>query len=277
MMREIKVKTENKNILRYCTVIGVLVIVIAGLCAYIFIDFKADGAAVKSRTAFAEAGLKGTARVLEDDIAAGDMMLAYHHAAEAADYAEEAGEEGAAVMFDKIAASILGGTLDGKVTAAIDGFIVSGLVPEEIPMHETAEERAAPVSAEAYESARECAAKFFGGGMLTKGDRLQNGKILFSVSNAYAVIDGDKCVPVEAAISLGEGDAVLGESECVSAAVKFIADFFPDEMSRSVKIKKTESVGLCRADVYAEAGGVDMCITVRRDSGRVVRFVSGAK
>ena len=104
-----------------------------------------------------------------------------------------------------------------------------------------------------------------------------NGDILFSVSNAYAVIDGQRCVPIEAAISLEEGEALIGEDRCVAQAMKFISDFFPKEVSRSAVVKRVDSSDVGRTDVYAEACGVSMCITVRRDTGRVVRFVSNAR
>lgn len=268
---------EKSGKLKYIAAIGVLTLVIIGLCAYIFIDFRADSEAERSGVALARAGMNGSARGLNDDISAGDMTLAYHHASEAAEYAELCGETDACGMFRSIASSIRNGSLDTNVTAVIDDFLVSGLMPDEIPFFETEGEEVSAVSAEVYSKAKECASRFFGGAVLTGGQQNLNGEILFSVSNAYAVIDGEKCVPVEAAISLDEGNATLGQDECVGAAMKFISDFFPSEIAASARINRVEPSGGCRADVYAESCGVEMQMTVRRDTGRVVRFVSRVK
>lgn len=268
---------EKTREYRLFAVIGVLALIIAGLCLYVFIDFQTDNKAQRAREMLMEAGMNGSARALSDDIASGDMMLAYHHAAEAAEYASLAGESEAAELFGEISSEIRRGTLDENVTAVIDDFVASGLLPDEIPLVETELKEPVTVSSETYSDAQDCAARFFGGAVMTKGQLRANGDILFSVSNAYAVIDGQRCVPIEAAISLEVGEALIGEDRCVAQAMKFISDFFPKEVSRSAVVKRVDSSDVGRTDVYADACGVQMCITVRRDTGRVVRFVSSAR
>ena len=277
LMRECAPQMEKTRKYGLCAAVAVLALIAAGLCAYVFIDFRLDGEARQSQMLIAEAGEKSSARALADDLGGGDMMLAYHHALKAAEYAHLAGNDSAARMFEQISADVRGGKVDGSASDAITGYLDG----------ETAEYGAArggengvsgeaeAVSADVYGMAEEMARRFFGG-VMTKGERIPNGNILFSVANAYAVIDGTQCVPIEAAVSLGEGEARYGRDACVRAALGFIGDFFPEEVSRAVKIISADE-GSTRTDVYAESGGVQMCITVRRDTGRVVRFVSGAR
>ena len=267
---------KNKNLNKTVTAI-IIGLVIVGLCAYIFVDFRMDNIAAESARLACVAGMNGCARSLSDDLVAGDMTLAYHHAAEAADYAYRAGQNEPAVMFSRISASILDGTVDGTAVAEIDGFLVSGLVGEDIAKSDySAAEEFSPVSSVMYENAREVAGKFFGSGMLLRGEQISNKAILFSVSNAYAVIDGEKCVPIEAAISLEEGEPVLAESDCVNAAKRFLSDFFPADISEKATVTGVSSdMGGKRTNVTFSSSGVIMTVTVRRDSGRVVRFVSG--
>lgn len=257
--------------------VGAFALITAGLIAYVMIDFRADSDAARADRLLAETGLNGTARVLSEDIAEGDMMLAYHHASEAAEYARLAGNAGAAELFGEITDEIREGRLEPRMAAAVDGFVASGVLPDEMPFFEYEPVDTAAVSVDVYEAAEECAERFFGGAIMTRGQRLSNGEILFSSSNAYAVIDGQRCVPIEACISLDAGGARIGAQECAARAMEFIADFFPESVSRSAVVTRVDMSDGRRADVYAQAAGASMCVTVRRDTGRVVRFVNGAR
>ena len=266
--------TENKRIFDLTAFIAVLVLIIIGLGAYIFIDFRTDYIAARSEQMMESAGMNGSARCLVDDINSGDSVMAYHHASEAAVHAYRAGDKKAGAMFDEISEAIIDGRSVGGVAAQIDGFLACGEVPEKLVI---GEKESVATMATSY-SASEAAGKFFGTPVLVKGEKLTNGRILFSVSNAYAVIDEDKCVPIEAAISLPEGEGVLGASECVSSAMKFLAEFFPAEVVNSSFVTDVSSSnGGKRADVSFESAAMTMTVTVRRDTGRVVRFVSDRK
>ena len=266
---------EKRKVNDLIAAITVLSLIILGLCAYIFVDFRVDEIAAESELMMNRTGMNGCARVLLNDISDGDMMLAYHHAASAAEYAYRAGESDSAEMFDKISASVLSGDISPNIAAEIDGFLASGTVPEQIPYFEADGEKAVPVSADAYKAAEKTAEKFFGSAIMSKGEQLSNGAILFSVSNAYAVIDGEKCVPIEAVISLPAEDGVMTGGECVTAALKFLSDFFPKDVSSSASVVDvTTEPGGKRTNVSFVSAEVNMTVTVRRDTGRVVRFVS---
>lgn len=267
---EKKTKTER---VRISVVLGVLCLVLVGLCAYVYVDFMLDSRALESRKMLLRTGMTGSARAVVEDIDAGNMILAYHHAAEASEYAALLGEVGGERMFSEISSSILDGTLDPAVTADIDGFVVSGLVPEKIPLVEGEVAEEIPTAAQSYADAAKCAERFFGGAVVADGVRCPSGDILFSVSNAYALIDSEQLIPIEAAISLDEGSGTMSDSECVSAAMKFVADFFPREVMASANIVGVKSAD-GKAEVTARLDDKIMTFTVRRDSGRVVRFIS---
>lgn len=274
MEKNEKIKKITKiEYVRFAAIIGVLCLILLGLCAYIFVDFRLDSRAAESRKMLLRTGMTGSARAVSEDIGSGNMILAYHHAAEASEYAALLGDDGGERMFREISSAILDGTLDAGVTADIDGFVVSGVVPEKIPLTESETDRGVPTSVQAYGDAAKCAERFFGGAVVAEGVRCPSGDILFSVSNAYALIDGNQMIPIEAAISLDEGSGTMSDGECAASAMKFVADFFPREVSAHANIIEVRDAD-GKAEITAQIEDKIMTFTVRRDSGRVVRFIS---
>lgn len=267
---------EKRRINALIALVAVMSAIIAGLCFYVAVDFGSDIKKAKSAHDADVAGLDGCARLLSEEIVSGDTVSAYHHASEAAEYAYRAGENAAGEMFEEISSAILAGCVNDTVAAQIDGFIASGAVPEKLAFSPESMSDSVSIPSSVYISARECADRFFGAPVMKKGEVLQNGYILFSLSNAYAVIDGEKCVPIEAAISLEEDTGTLTDGECVTAAVKFLSDFFPPDFSRQASVTGiTNDQNGKRSDISLISSGIPMIVTVRRDTGRVVRFIGG--
>ena len=263
---------EKRTFYNLIGVIAVLSLVIIGLSAYVFIDFRTDSLAADAEKAAEVAGMDGSARFLRDDILAGDKVLAYHHASEAAEHAYRFGDSAGGIFFDEIASAISDGKNVSGVAAQLDGFLAGGVIPSRLAVAEESVETIAHVD----DGTRAVAEKFFGVPVLHKGETLSNGAVLYSRSNAYAVIDGDKCVPIEAAVSLPEGEGVLTDAECVTAAMKFLADFFPTEVVNGAAVTSLSNEnGGRRCTVGIRSGALDMTVTVRRDTGRVVRFIGG--
>ena len=265
----------EKKIMNLSAVIAVMSLVIFGLTAYVYIDFSTDAAAAESLRLIERAEEDGCARFLSADIVDGDMIRAYHHAEDAARHAVLAGDDESAAMFGEISAAIISGKNVSGVAAQIDGFIASGEVPERLMITEAV---APVVSFSAGEDAASVAARFFGLNVLNSGEKLKNGAVLFSRSNAYAVIDEKTCIPIEGAVSLPEGDGTMTDGECIAAAKRFLSDFFPDETVSATAVANAERErGGRRMSVSFSSPALDITVTVRCDTGRVVRFVSNPK
>lgn len=257
---------ERKENGKFYAAIGALAVALAALGAYVIVDHAAEKKAQTAREELYASGLESSIAAMNNDLAAGRMILAYYHAREAEDYAGRLGDDAHARRLSEISSQILDG---GQGAREQIGDQPTG--------EDADDEEAEAVSADVPEEAEKCASRFFGGDVITVGRRRENGDILFSRSNAYAIIDGETCVPIEAAISLDSGEPSLSDGECVSSALKFVRDFFPEEVYASAGVSDVRLEDEHRLGVTVDAAGIEMKITVRRDSGRVVRFVSTAR
>ena len=82
-------------------------------------------------------------------------------------------------------------------------------------------------------------------------------------------------MPVEAAISLETGEAIMTDEQCKAAADSFLSEFFPASTADTASYQILNTTGdesICT--VGYTCGGKQVIVAVSRDSGRVVRFIS---
>ncbi len=262
---------------------GAVLCVVIGLLAVIYFDLRGDAVVEESMREFYKTEMYSAAGYFIDDIESGNMTLAYHHSKYAADYASQCGLKEAALMFDSISGRVLAGDMSDDMAEQVREYISTGTVPEgsivgNIAISSGLDRRIdlpASVTVERYEAAKNSADKIFGGSnVIRRGARTQNGELLFTCNNAYALIDERTAVPIEAAISLEVGEVTMTAEECTAAAEEFLLDFFPEEM---VKTATVENVAFDRHNgIYSisyTCGVKQISVTVRGDNGRVVRFI----
>ena len=101
-----------------------------------------------------------------------------------------------------------------------------------------------------------------------------DGDIVYTCSNAYAVIDSRSGVPREAVISLERAEKRLDVKACAEYALRFIGDFFIDDISSSAKIASVTAddyAGTFVFDIHCRDRSIKAA--VRRDNGRLAYFL----
>lgn len=258
--------------------------VIIGLLAVIYFDTRGDKLFEASMKDYYKTEMYSAAEYFIDDIENGNITLAYHHSKYASDHASQCGMTEAALMFGNMANRVLSGDMGMDMAEQVKNYVESGTVPPDTATGNIAMGRisgqwtALPVSVskERYTAAKNTAERIFGGNHLIKrGERTKNGELLFTCSNAYALVDERTAMPVEAAISLETGEALMTDEQCKAAADSFLSEFFSsatvDEASgQTLNTFGDESI----CTVGYTCGGKQVIVEVSRDSGRVVRFIS---
>lgn len=262
---------------------AVLLIALVSLSVFLFFSFRAEAEISASTTMLDRAELRSMAENLQSALNAGDGRLSYHYAASAAEKASRAGDHDAAALFRRMADSLL--AEDGAVTAmqqALEQYLESGEAPDFSTITDASDEKfmsdedVHPVSAYSIEIAEKCLERMFGNhNTLRRGMKSRNGELLFSCSNAYAVIDERTGLPIEAAISLSPAEIRLTADECVDSAMMFLEEFFPGDIAASTdvrNIKADNSAGTF--EIYCVSQNRQLVLSVRRDNGRVARLMA---
>lgn len=279
-----------KNFLaRHLTVLAVcaavLLLTSISLCSYIYLDFRADDAAVQVQTHLDETLFKTSVRRLEAALTEEDTMSSYHFALTAADHAAAAGYGDDAAFFRKISTGIADGAKNvSEIAAAVNLYLETGEFPEEFtvlyhtanPAEDTADSEPASVSAFRERAAGECAAGVTGAdGILRPAEKTRTGEFVYTCRNAYAVIDARSGMPVEAGVSLRPGENHLTEADCVRYADEFLHTYFPPDIVRSaVLVSAAPDTDSGTYDFTYRSTGREIRLSVKRDSGRVVRLVA---
>lgn len=277
-------KFAENNALRILYAALVLALTVVSLSVFIFLAFRAEQDRISSETMLYRAEIVNSAENLRSALYADDERLSYHYAASAADRASLAGDVAAAKMFRSMADSLLADSeADSAVTEAVEQYLASGQTQfEYVNEAEGAdgeddlsdEEEARPVSAYSEEIAQKCLDRVFGNhNTLRLGMKNRNGQLVYSCSNAYAVIDERTGLPMEFAISLSPAEKRLTADECVQCAMVFLEEYFPRELAESAEVRRIEaddSTGTF--EVYCVSRGRQLVMSVRRDTGRVARF-----
>ncbi|MBQ4354600.1 MAG: hypothetical protein IJC71_06870 [Clostridia bacterium] len=257
---------------------GVLLLAILALSVFLFFSFRADQRMRESSAMLSRAEYESSLENFQKALDSGDDRLIYHCAQKAAETAASAGERNAASVFRYAAGEILRGTEQiPMIRQTVDAFFVNGTMPhQEIRTEEENDDEAKAVVSWRVENAEKCVSRLFGEhNSLRRGAKSRNGELLYSCSNAYAVIDARTGLPVEAAISMPPAEQILGADACVNSALRFLGDFFPDEVAASASVRgiSADSVSGTFAVTLTAAGRM-MTVSVRRDNGKVVQLTT---
>lgn len=263
----------------------VLALTVISLSVYLFFSFRVEQDRRESEDLLYRAEIVNTAENLKSALEAEDERLSYHYAASAADRASLAGDHDAAVMFRGMADSLLldNGT-SSAVKQAVEQYLASGTTEFDFTSEDAGadltegefmnDDDVRPVSAYAVETAEKCLERVFGNhNTLRRGMKSRNGELLFSCSNAYAVIDERTGLPVEFAISLTPAEMRLTADECVQYALDFLEEYFPSDLAESADVRKIEADDSAGTfEIYCVSKNRQLVMSVRRDTGRVARF-----
>lgn len=258
---------------------GVLIISLLSLCVFIFFAFRADANARASAAMLRQAELENTVENLKESLDARDERLAYHYAASAAETAASAGEHDAAVLFRRMADALLGSSdAMPAMRQTLENYLLRGEIPESFYKAEEAdgEEEIQSVSSYRLDNAEKCVSRLFGeNNTLRRGMKSRNGELVFSCSNAYAVIDEKTGLPVEAAISLAPAEKRLDADACVHYALRFLEDYFPKEIASNASVRNIAEDSIAGTfEISVISCGRGMILSVRRDNGRVARLTA---
>lgn len=249
------------------------VLVIIGLCGWIYLDFVGDG----RRDEWYRTEADSAAYRLLDSLEAGDAILSYHYARQVHDNAAGAGEQDAAHTFAGLSETIrITGITEDMRTTVAEYLRHGGDEQEEtetafdLPVEaDEPDEVAAIRRNDALAAAEEIMGT---SGILTMAVACRDGEFLFSCRNAYAVIDEKTSLPVEVGISLPAGNSGnrLTPEECREAADRFLMRYFPSAQAEAVRVYP-------EGDAVAVEYFIDgraVTASVRRDTGKIVRYVA---
>jgi len=279
-----------KNFLsRYGTAVfvtaAVLFLTVCSLSTYIYLDFRADDAAAFSRDHLHETLFKTNVRRLGAALSEENRMSSYHFALTAAENAASAGRGDDASFFRKISTGIADGAQNmTEIASAVAVYLDTGEVPEEFSIlyhddedtGDLMESEPASVSYFRKRAADECAASVIGAdGILRFAEKSPAGEFVYTCRNAYAVVDARSGFPLEAGISIAPGENLLDEAACVGAAHDFICEYFPPDIARAANlIFAVPDVSAGTYDITYRSGGREIRLSVKRDSGRIVRLIA---
>ena len=266
--------------------VTVLFLAVCSLCAYLYLDFRADSAAAESQEYLYETLFRTSVRRLEAALNEENRMTSYHFALTAAENAASAGRGTEASFFRKISTGIADGAENmNEIAEAVVDYMETGTVPEGFSiLYETSEESVedlldsepASVSYFRRQAAEECAASVTGAdGILRPAEKSRAGEFVYTCRNAYAVVDARSGSPIEAGVSMAPGEVRLSEAECAGYAQDFLREYFPPDIARAaVLISAVPEAGSGTYEFTYRSGGREIKLAVRRDTGRIVRLVA---
>lgn len=267
----------------------ILALTLISLSFFVFFTFCAEQEREESTEMLYRVGISNTAENLKNALEADDGRSSYHYAASAAEQASVAGDHDTAVMFRRMADLLLGDAVaDSTILNAVEQYLLKGEAVELETMTEASESTMPgvgfmndkdvhPVSSYNVENAKKCLDSVFGNhNTLRRGMKSKNGELVFSCSNAYAVIDARTGVPIELAISLSPAEIKLNADECVSSALDFLTEYFPMDIVNSADLRRIEADDVAGTfEICCVSKGRRFTMSVRRDTGRVARFIVG--
>lgn len=264
---------------------AVLFLSVCSLCAFIYLDFRADDAAAQMQSHLYETLFRTNLRRLEAALNEENTLSSYHFALTAAENAASAGYGDDAAFFRKISAGISDGAQNiSEIADAVTGYLETGEFPENFTIlyHEGDREEnhmdsePASVSYFRERAAEECAAGVTGAdGILRPAEKSYPGEFVYTCRNAYAVIDARSGTPVEAGVSLVPGEPRLDEAACVGYAEEFLHDYFPPDIVRAaVLVSAVPDNDNAVYDLTYRSKDREIRLSVKRDSGRVVRLIA---
>lgn len=267
-MRNFSEKHAGGLLISLCAALTVII----GLCGWIYLDFRGD----ENRELLYRTEAETAAQKLMDALDDGDVILAYHYAQLVREHAAKAGERGAAHTFAGLSETIRITGITEEVRAAAENGLNGGFTEEEngnsvIPEVPYEPEEVAVIR---QNDALAAAEEIMGvSGLLTQAVRCRAGEFLFTCRNAYAVIDEKTALPVEIGISLPPSENHrLTPEECEACADAFLHRYFPSVSE--VRASRVYPAGDGTLTVEYRIGGRIVAASVRRDSGRIVRYVA---
>lgn len=279
-----------KNFLSRCgtavlVTAAVLFFAVCSLSAYIYADFRADDAAARSQEHLYDTMFRTNVRRLSAALSEENRMTSYHFALTAAENAASAGHGDDASFFRKISTGIADGAQNmSGIAVTVEEYLASGTVPEEFSiLYDTSADEedlmaGEPASVSSFRkwAADECAASVTGAdGILRTAEKSKTGEFVYTCRNAYAVVDARSGSPVEAGVSIVPGENRLDETACVGFAQDFIREYFPPDIARAANlVSAVPDIAAGTYDLTYRSGAREIRLSVKRDSGRVVRLVA---
>ena len=264
---------------------AVLFLTVCSLCAYIYVDFRADDTAAVMQSYLHETLFKTNVRRLGAALVEENSITSYYFALTAAENAASAGYGDDASFFRKISTGIADGAQNmTEIAEAVNGYLETGEFPENFSILYHIEEPAenplawepASVSYFRERAAEECAASVTGaGGILHSAEKTKAGEFIYTCRNAYAVVDARSGTPLEAAVSIASGEPRLDETACVGYADTFLRQYFPPDIARSAHlVSAVPDSAAGTYDLTYQIGRRTIRLSVKRDTGRVVRLIA---
>lgn len=259
---------------------AVLVAAVLSLSVLLYFSVKEQRAVLESEKILYGSELYGTAEKLAEALERENTVLSYHYAASLAELSALAGEGENAALFRKMSETLLSGNTaeNALIKQAVDEFLATGELRGAENSDAVSEQYAEEyrVSAYAIETASECVKKLFGEhNTLRLGRRCGSGELIYSCSNAYAVIDERSGQPMELAVSFPPAEKRLSEDECAGHAMRFLEKFHPAEAADAQVKSITADEAAGAFDITIKSRGREISLTVRRDTGSVVRLRMG--
>ncbi len=255
-----------------------LLIALAGLCTYVFFVFYGEMREDRSRALLYQARIEDAADKLDLSLTEQEDRLAYHYAAVAAELCAEKGDHQSALLYGRVANTIFESPEQmPAIQKALGNYRVTGEIPHTLVVQEAEEEEELrSVSLERWATAEDSVEKMYGTyHALHPGAKARNGELVFTGSNAYAIIDGRTGLPVEAAISLAPAEKILTADACIGAAQRFLAEYFPEPIVAGAALEQIESDEAAGTfELTYRCGEKRMVLSVRRDNGRVARLTA---
>lgn len=122
-----------------------------------------------------------------------------------------------------------------------------------------------------YRKSCELANRIFGvKGTLTMEALSAEGACLFSCKNAYAVINTAELYPLEAASAVPCAQIRYSTNECRAFAERFIEDFYPKKIRRSMVITEENDFDDRVEELFSGKGNKNIRIVVSKASGKMI-------
>jgi len=109
-------------------------------------------------------------------------------------------------------------------------------------------------------------------GVLSEQESLRKGMYLFSCKNAYAVMNAAENYPMEASVSLPQGDAVYTAVECGVFARSFLEEAYPRKIYRRMSVVGERELGDFCEVVFQGWDGETVTVRISKSSGRMIRL-----
>lgn len=266
---------------------SVMICAVIVLGVYVWCDLRADSVRDESLDDLYETEMYNAANSLYNALADGNITVAYHYSKSAEEYAERADEHDEAILFAKISACLeRGENPESSLNDALGEYLIDGDVPDYDAVRTSSDSYgcdeikpdSTPASVSNYRLGvtAESLEKLFGvEKVLHRSEKSVDGELIFTCRNAYAVIDEMTGMPIEAAVTLDRGDRLITAEEGIEEAVEFLGMFYPKSAVSSVVIMQACPNGVSGTyDILLNINGRDSIVSVKRDSGRVVRLMT---